>query len=260
MQKYIIATLLLIFSHYLMAEDCQSYQTTFHCPSSEKYPVHITFDDGPADVTPDVLDALKRENIKATFFIIANKIDCKPHQQACDLGDQNKCIAAQQCQQRRNILQRAKNEGHMIGSHGYNHVHHSQLSAHDLRQQISQSKKLLASFFTTNPPLFRLPYGDGWFNRNEHPEVLAELAKQGFKHIAWEMSAYDWKQADQHGDKILHTALNEICTKKRGIILFHDGVDNQEHRGRVFTTSHIAKWLAAMKCVAEFKPLQFFKN
>ena len=260
MKKYLMLMLLLIFSQHVIANDCTFYQESFNCPSSEKYPVHISFDDGPADVTPEVLDTLKRENVKATFFIIASKIDCEPHQQACSNGDQNSCNAVQQCQQRRDILQRAKNEGHMIGSHGYQHIRHSQLSADDLQQQIAQSKELLKPYFTTNPPLFRLPYGDGWFNRKEKPEVLIELSRQGFSHVAWEMSAYDWRKKDQHGDKILYTAMNEICTKKKGIILFHDGMDNQVHIGRTFTASHISEWLPAMKCVAEFKPLSFFKR
>lgn len=260
MKKLVVMVLFFVFSHGASAIDCSLYQESYSCPSSVKYPVHISFDDGPADVTPAVLDVLKRENVRATFFIIASKIDCKPHLQACSSGDKSACNAAQQCQQRRDILQRAKNEGHMIGSHGYKHVHHSKLSPDSLRQQISQSHDLLKPFFTTTPPLFRLPYGDGWFNRQEHPEVLAELARQGFSHVAWEMSAYDWREADQHGDKILQTAMNEICTKKKGVILFHDGVDNEAHRGRTFTASHISEWLPAMKCVAEFKPLSFFKN
>ena len=242
------------------ATDCETYRKIYQCPGLEKYPVHISFDDGPADVTVGVLDALKRENIKATFFIIASKIDCEPHQQACGKGNQAECESAQLCQQRRSILQRVKNEGHMIGSHGYLHVRHSELNPNTMRQYIHRSKVLLEPYFTTNPPLFRLPYGDGWFNRKEHPEVLRALHQEGFQHVAWEMSAYDWREADQQGDAILRTAMNEICTKKRGIILFHDGVHDQEHRGRIFTTSHIAEWLPIMKCVADFKPLDYFPS
>jgi hypothetical protein len=69
------------------------------------------------------------------------------------------------------------------------------------------------------------------------------------------MSAYDWRIPDQQGDKILHTAINEICTKKRGIILFHDGVHDQLHQGRIFTAKNMDRWLPAMKCVADFQPL-----
>jgi len=248
-----ITIALYFYSSVLFALDCRPYQQ--QCNSLEKYPLHLSFDDGPADVTAHILDVLKKENIKATFFVIANKVDCPVYAKSCQAGNQQACQDEQLCQNNRKILQRVKDEGHMIGSHGYNHVHHSKLSATQLQQDIQRSKTVLAPFFTTNPPLFRLPYGDGWFNRDTQPQVLQALSQQGFKHIAWEMSAYDWRVADQQGDKILHTVINEICTKKRGIILFHDGVHDQLHTGRLFTAKHIDQWLTAMKCVAEFKPL-----
>ena len=127
-----------------------------------------------------------------------------------------------------------------------------------MEAQISHSKQLLAPYFNTSPPLFRLPYGDGWFNRAEKPAVLETLHNYGFQHIAWEMSAFDWREADQQGDKILQTVMHEICTKKRGVILFHDGDSEQEHIGRTFTLKHIAEWIPAMRCVADFKPLNYF--
>ena len=248
-----LALILYLYSSLLFALDCRPYQQ--QCANLDKYPIHLSFDDGPADVTPHILDVLKKEKIKATFFIIAHKVDCPAYQKACQAGNQSACQDEQRCQLNRNTLQRVKDEGHMIGSHGYYHVHHSKLSATELQRDIQRSKKVLAAYFTTNPPLFRLPYGDGWFNRDTQPQVLAALKQQGFKHIAWEMSAYDWRLADQQGDKILHTVMNEICTKKRGTILFHDGVQDQLRTGRVFTAQHLDQWLPVMKCVAEFKSL-----
>lgn len=248
------AIALYFYSSVLFALDCRPYQQ--QCATLDKYPIHLSFDDGPADTTAHILDVLKKENIKATFFVIANKIDCPVYQKACQAGKQQACQDEQLCQSNRQILQRVKDEGHMIGSHSYYHVHHSKLSATQLQQHIQRSKTVLAPYFTTNPPLFRLPYGDGWFNLQTQPQVLQELKRQGFKHIAWEMSAYDWRVADQQGDKILQTAMNEICTKKRGTILFHDGLHDQLHTGRLFTAQHLDQWLPAMKCVAEFKSLQ----
>ena len=249
----LLSTMLYLFSSILFAIDCRSYQQ--QCASEEKYPIHLSFDDGPADVTQHILDVLKKEKIKATFFVIANKIDCPVYQRACLMGQQKSCEAEQICYENRAILQRVKNEGHMIGAHGYYHIPHSQLSTAQLAHDLHKAKSVLSPYFTTNPPLFRLPYGDGWFNRQEQPQVLQALEKQGFKHVAWEMSAYDWRSADQQGDKILHTVINEICNKKRGTILFHDGVHDQLRIGRLFTAQHIEQWLPAMKCIAQFKTL-----
>jgi len=244
---------LYFYSSMLLGLDCRPYQQ--QCANLKKYPIHLSFDDGPADVTPHILDVLKKEQIQATFFIIANKVDCPVYKKACRAGNQQACQDEKSCQINRQILQRIKDEGHMIGSHGYHHVHYSKLSPAQLQQDIQRSKAVLAPYFTTNPPLFRLPYGDGWFNRDTQPQVLQALTQQGFKHVAWEMSAYDWRVTDQQGDKILNTAINEICTKKRGTILFHDGVHDQLRTGRLFTAEHIDQWLPAMKCVANFTRL-----
>lgn len=253
-----ISLLLLCFIPAGFADNCHQLREKYQCPGEEKYPIHLTFDDGPADLTPGLLDTLKIENIQATFFVIANRIDCPLYKQKCRQGDTTACTSYQLCQERRETLTRTRQEGHMIGSHSYTHVRHTELPAPEMERQIVLSKQLLSSFFTTSPPLFRLPFGDGWFNREEKPTVMQTLEKHGFKHIPWEMSAYDWRKEDQQGDKILRTVINEICTKKQGLILFHDGDPDHEHIGRTFTGENIAKWIPAMRCVADFKPLSYF--
>ena len=60
---------------------------------------YLTFDDGPNDnVTPIVLDILKEENVKASFFVIGKYVEKYP-----------------------NIIKRAYEEGHYIANHGYDH-------------------------------------------------------------------------------------------------------------------------------------------
>ena len=61
--------------------------------------VFLTFDDGPsAEVTPHILDILKEYNIKATFFVVGNRVNVYS-----------------------DIVKRAYDEGHYIGNHGYSH-------------------------------------------------------------------------------------------------------------------------------------------
>ena len=249
---------LILISSTTFADTCAQYRAKYQCPGNDKKPIHLSFDDGPANLTPHVLDLLKRERIPATFFVLAERLDCQPHKTQCQAGEQAACTSYNYCLEHRKTLQRTKQEGHMIGSHSYSHLHLSALPIAEMEQQIQQSKQIIQPFFTTSPPLFRLPFGDGWFNRNQKPQVLQSLAKYGFKHIAWEMSAYDWRKADQQGDKILKTVMHEICSKRGGVILFHDGVFEDEHMGRTFTGDHLAEWIPAMRCVADFKPLTYF--
>lgn len=78
----------------------QSFQDKFSsiCKSNEKV-AYLTFDDGPTSkVTPKVLDILKKENVKATFFVVGKHVKEHPE-----------------------IVKRAYDEGHFIANHGYSH-------------------------------------------------------------------------------------------------------------------------------------------
>ena len=71
--------------------------------STEEKRVFLTFDDGPSrTVTPHILDILKNENIKATFFTLGSQVQFYP-----------------------DIVKRAYDEGHYIANHGYTHVYSS---------------------------------------------------------------------------------------------------------------------------------------
>lgn len=246
----------LLLSVFVMSQgeavDCEAVRAQYQCPL-EKHKLHLSFDDGVGSVTDKVLDVLKRENIKATFFVMGNKIDCSryPSGQSAEL-----------CQKRLATLNRIKLEGHNIGSHSYEHHRHTLLSPEDAAWNIKKSKALLASYFTTEPPVFRLPNGDGWFNQKEKPFVMNILKQEGFEHIGWEMTAYDWNEKFQNGDKILDNVMGQMCKGKGrdGIVLFHDGVHENEHEGRLFTANNLARWIPKLRCAADFKPLFYFRK
>ena len=60
----------------------------------------LTFDDGPSSVTPKILDILKQENVKATFFVLGSRVEIMPE-----------------------TTKRIYEEGHYIASHGYSHIY-----------------------------------------------------------------------------------------------------------------------------------------
>ncbi len=237
------------------AEDCNAIRAQYQCPV-QKHRLHLSFDDGVGSVTPQILDILKKENIKATFLVLGNKIDCDKYQAGTK--------SYQLCQQRFETLKRIKREGHDIGSHSYEHYHHSKLSPVGLQGTIAHSRFLLEPFFTTEPAIFRLPYGDGWFNQKKVPQVMEALKRNGFEHLGWEMTAYDWNEKYQHGDQILDNVMGQMCGNGKrgrdGVVLFHDGVFENEHEGRVFTAKNLARWIPKMRCVADFVPLLAVKG
>ena len=256
---FLLSSVFLISSAF--AKDCHYYRTKYNCPEDKRFKLHLSFDDGVGSVTPQILDTLKREHIPATFFILSNKVDCQPYRQQCKQGkNQSSCKSLKLCQQRRQTLKRIKREGHLIGSHSHQHYHHSKLSPTALQATIRRSKQILQPFFTTNPAPFRLPYGDGWFNQKKQPQVMKALKQNGFAHIGWEMSGFDWNEKNQHGTKILDNVMEQMCSGRNGTVLLHDGVFENEHQGRLFTAKHLAEWIPVMRCVADFVPLSYFKK
>ena len=242
--------------------DCAEVRAKYQCPV-EKKKITLSFDDGVADVTPKVLDVLKREKIEGTFFILGNKVDCSLYTNDCKTNPQSEqCQSFQLCQQRRQTLSRIKNEGHMIGSHSYEHDRHTAIPLAMAERNIQKSRQILAPFFTTEPAIFRLPHGDGWFNQKTSPQVMEALKRNKFEHIGWEMTAFDWNPKYQDGDKILDNVMNQMCSGKGrvGVVLFHDGVFENEHVGRTFTADNLARWIPSMRCAADFVPLSYFKK
>lgn len=243
--------------------NCADIKASYSCPA-EKKKITLSFDDGVADVTPKVLDVLKREKIQGTFFVLGNKVDCKQYQTSCQkFGNQSApCKSLALCKQRLSTLDRIKREGHMIGSHSYHHDRHSELPAANLQWNIHKSKLILADKLTTEPAIFRLPYGDGWFNQKAQPQVMEALKRNGFEHIGWEMTAYDWNVDYQNGDKILDNVMKQMCADRgrQGVVLFHDGDFEKEHRGRPFTANNLQRWISTMRCAADFVPLTYFKK
>ncbi|SKA87825.1 Polysaccharide deacetylase [Thiothrix eikelboomii] len=265
--KLVLALIAGLFTWTGMAQavDCAAVRARFQCDAATHYPLHLSFDDGPALQTTEVLQVLKQEKIPATFFVIANKVDCPALEKQCKAEHGSKIQAClqpkQECEQRRQILLQAKRAGHVIGSHSYEHLRYSEVEQGLMREHFRLARQVLDPYLNTTPPLFRLSYGDGWFNRQQHPQVLAALKANGFQHIAWQLSAFDWDENNQQGDKILTNVLEQVCKRRQGgVVLFHDGVHDQLHTGRLFTTTHLKDWIPSLRCVVDFKPLSFFET
>ena len=241
--------------------DCAQVRATYQCPAVKKK-LTLSFDDGVADVTPKILDVLKREKIQATFFVLGSKVDCSIYENSCKQGNKAQCQSLNLCKQRVNTLARMKREGHTIGSHSYFHHRHSELPANELQWNIHKANLILKDSLTTEPPVFRLPFGDGWFNQKVKPQAMEAVKRNGFEHIGWEMTAYDWNVDYQNGDKILDNVMGQMCKGKgrQGVVVFHDGDFEKEHEGRAFTANNLARWIPTIRCAADFVPLTYFKK
>ncbi|HHY93945.1 MAG TPA: polysaccharide deacetylase family protein [Firmicutes bacterium] len=151
--------------------------------------VALTFDiSWGQDIPPRVLDALKKEGVKATFFLSGPWASSYP--------DMVKRIAA---------------DGHEIASHGYEHVNLSGYSKEFIADNIRRTHDILVQLTGQQPRCFRPPNGD--FN----DLVVTTAAELGYATIIWSLDSLDWKRLSS--DEIVKRITTRI--KQGDIVLMH---------------------------------------
>ena len=171
---------------------------------SENKRVFLTFDDGPsATVTPLILDTLKNEDIKATFFLLGSRVELAP-----------------------DIVKREYVEGHYLASHGYSHVY-SQIYASP-QSVIDEYNKCITAIRNAigvqeyDPHLFRFP---GGYSGGKYAELKKEagqiLEQNGVLHVDWNALTSDSAGANTTNDFIVQ--LERTVPKYNSVVvLMHD--------------------------------------
>lgn len=163
----------------------------------------LTFDDGPHKVfTPIILDILKEYNIKATFFILGNKISSN-----------------------KDIIKRIIDEGHDIGNHSYNHEYFSKMTEQDIFDSINNTNNILNEYFNYTPKYVRAPYGRD-FNDER---IISIFKKLNLIHILWDIDSRDWDKKNNY-DVIIDNVLSKLSRTimDKSVIIFHDCNSNYE--------------------------------
>lgn len=148
--------------------------------------VAITFDDGPSPYTEQLLDYLKKNDIKVTFFLVGNRLSSYPE-----------------------TLKRQVAEGHEIGYHSYAHVEQTTLSSAQIISDFEKSEAMLKKITGAEFTLWRTP-GGGYSDR--------VLNCVDLPHIMWSVDTYDWQVRDTY--TVYRQIVNQ--SKDGSIILLHD--------------------------------------
>lgn len=126
--------------------------------------VALTFDDGPDKTyTPAVLDILSKKGVKATFFLIGERIKEEPE-----------------------MVKRIVRDGHLIGNHTYSHPRLLK-EGPGLRDELSRTESALKPFGVTTNTLFRPPYGAA------NPSLVVEASNLGYRLALWSVDSLDWR-------------------------------------------------------------------
>ena len=148
--------------------------------------ISITFDDGPSEYTNKILDLLEQYSSKATFFIQGKKINEYKFE-----------------------LKKMQSNGHQIGNHGYNHREFTDLSLHEVRNEI----------FVTNQQLFGLGLNPSTSVRPPRGKINEEIkCDMDYPCILWNVDSRDWEKRNKKS--IINNVLNNVS--EGSIVLFHD--------------------------------------
>jgi peptidoglycan/xylan/chitin deacetylase (PgdA/CDA1 family) len=157
--------------------------------------VYLSFDDGPhPQVTPQVLDILKLDEIKATFFCIGQNVELYP-----------------------SIYQRILNEGHSVGNHSYSHRSGWKINVEDYVIDVKKASGFVQS------TMFRPPYG-------RITPLQFKVLKHQYKIIMWDVLSKDY-DVQVSDEQVISNVTDHISSGS--IIVMHDNEKTVTRMGNV---------------------------
>jgi len=189
-------------------------------PASENT-VYLTFDDGPIpEVTPWVLDLLKKYKAKATFFCIGDNIQKHPK-----------------------LFRSIISEGHAIGNHTFNHLNGRKTPINEYVDNVNKAEEVMSleskvgspkseeqrqssmlkgveGSYNVNRKLFRPPYG------KMTSDQASALYKQGYKIVMWDVLSADFDTSISE-EKCLQNVLQHIAPGS--VLVFHDSLKAEKN-------------------------------
>ncbi|RJX29141.1 MAG: polysaccharide deacetylase family sporulation protein PdaB [Dethiobacter sp.] len=142
-----------------------------------------------ATYTPTILEILRNNNIKTTFFLTGFWVEKYP-----------------------DMVKKIVEEGHEIGNHTYSHPHLNSLSEEQIKTELKKVGNMILELTEKQPDLFRPPFGE-YSNK-----VITAAEKCGYRTIQWSIDSLDWKEL---GKEPMVKRVTESI-HPGAIILFHN--------------------------------------
>lgn len=156
--------------------------------------IALTYDDGPSEWTPAILDLLAEHEAQATFFVCGHAV--VPHAPA---------------------FFRIAKEGHQLGNHTWNHRRLSDLTVEEaIAEELVPTSTLIGNMLgaSAKPKVWRVPYFDS------PPAVQACMGLMGLVHVGATVIPDDWAKDDP--EEIARLVLSEAVDGS--VVCLHDGI------------------------------------
>lgn len=158
--------------------------------------IYLTFDDGPSVLTDKILDILREENVKATFFLIGNQI-----------SDQKA------------VVKRIYDEGHTIGLHTFTHKYKRIYSSNEnFINEMIRCQNEVYNIVGIKPNIIRFPWGS---HKKLNQDFLNMLHENNFKIYDWNAFMSDGINCKTPINKLYREATKTTVTEHPIILLMH---------------------------------------
>ncbi len=178
--------------------------SVMHSGAADPKMVALTFDDGPDPVwTPQILDILREKKVSATFFVVGKQAEMEP-----------------------GLVRRILDEGHELGNHTFTHPNLAEVPEHQIRLELSATRRLIEDLTGRSLLLFRPPYQAD--SNPQSPEELRPLRVArdlGYLTIGQSIDSRDWERP---GAEEIRQAVEEGRSQGQTILLHDSGGDRSQ--------------------------------
>lgn len=161
--------------------------------------VALTFDDGPTRWTEQILDVLKRRNVKATFFVVGSQVAERP-----------------------DLVKRMYDEGHEVGIHTFTHVNLSNVADWRRRLEVDQTQLAIAATTGHTTDLLRPPFSSRAVAIEPSDwQAVSQIPR--YRVVYTDLDTKDWEKPGV-------AAIVEAGTPDDGrgaVVMLHDGGGNR---------------------------------
>ncbi len=163
--------------------------------------VYLTFDDGPSENTPEILDVLKEHGVKATFFVT---------------GKEDAQLVP--------YYKRIVDEGHTLGMHSYSH-RYSELyqSVDSFSADFEKLDAYLENVAGQKCRYYRFPGGSSnQISNTDMNDFIDYLGAQGMVFYDWNVVCGDATSQIYTADELVENVMRDVPRYRYSVVLMHD--------------------------------------
>ncbi len=170
----------------------------------EKKKVYLTFDDGPGVKTGKILDILKKENVKATFFV-TGKEDASA----------------------KKLYKRIVAEGHTLGMHSYSHIYDTVYESKEaFTKDFDKLYEYLYDVTGVYPKIYRFPGGSSTQSTELPIQTFIEVLKEKqIAYLDWNVISPDISNPSVTKKQMVNSIIEGVAQYDTSVVLMYDVAD-----------------------------------